>query len=133
VWYYARGLIVHVSKKQATIALSSTEAEYMAVTHVIQEGLWLKSLLIELQVPLSLPIIIHMDNTGVISLSKEARNHIRSKHIDVPYHFIRIHIEQHTYLPKWLPSDKNTTDILTKALPRPLFLKHLTGLKLVTR
>jgi hypothetical protein len=132
-WYYARGLIAHVSKKQAIVTLSSTKAEYMAVTHVIQEGLWLKSLLIELHVPLSLAIIIHMDNTGAISLSKEARNHIRSKHINVHYHFICIHIEQHTFLPKWLPSHKNTADILTKALPRPLFLKHLTGLKLVTR
>lgn len=112
-WFYAGGLIAHVSKKQVTVALSSMEAEYMVVTHVIQEGLWLKSLLVQLHVPFNLPIIIHMDNTGAISLSKEARNHIRSKHIDVHYHFIRIHIEKNTFLPKWLPSHMNMADILT--------------------
>lgn len=133
VWFYAGGIIAHVSKKQTTHALSSTEAEYMAVTHVIQEGLWIKSLIVSLHIPLPFPIMIYMDNTGAISLSTEARNHICSKHIDVRYHFIREHIERGTFLLKWLPSHKNTADIFTKALPRPLFEKHLPGLQLVSR
>jgi hypothetical protein len=132
-WFYAGGIIAHASKKQSTHALSSTEAEYMAITHVIQEGLWLVSLFNEIHVPLPSPIVIHIDNTGAISLSKEAKNHIRSKHIDVRYHFIRGHVERGTFLPKWLPTHMNTADIFTKALPRPLFLKHSTGLQLVTR
>jgi hypothetical protein len=45
IWFYVGRLISHVSQKQSTIALSSMEAEYMAATHVVQEGLWLKSLL----------------------------------------------------------------------------------------
>jgi hypothetical protein len=133
VWFYAGRIISHVSKKQTTHALSSTEAEYMAVTHAIQEGLWVKSLLLELHVPLLFPLTIHMDNTGAIALSTEARNHIRSKHIDVRYHFIREHIKKGTFLLAWLPSHRNTADILTKALPRPLFEKHLPGLHLVAR
>jgi hypothetical protein len=98
----------------------------MAVTHVIQEGLWLKSLFIAIHIPSPLPIIIEMDNTGTIALSKEARNHIHSKHIDIHYHFIHGHIEHGTFLLKWRPSHHNMSDILTKALPCPLFLKHLT-------
>jgi hypothetical protein len=133
VWFFAGGVIAHVSKKQTTHALSSTEAEYMAVTHVIQEGLWLKSLLVQLHVPLAFPILIYMDNTGAISLSTEARNHIRSKHIDVRYLFIREHIEEGTFLLKWVPSHMNTADIFTKALARPLFEKHLPGLRLASR
>lgn len=133
VWFYAGGIIAHVSKKQTTHALSSTEAEYMAVTHVIQEGLWIKSLIISLHIHLPFPIMIYMDNTGAISLSTKACNHIRSKHIDVRYHFIREHIERGTFLLKWLPSHRNTADIFTKALPRPLFEKHLPGLQLVSR
>lgn len=133
IWFYAGGVIAHVSKKQTTHALSSTEAEYMAATHVIQEGLWIKSLLVALHVNIPFPIIIHMDNTGAISLSAEARNHIRSKHIDVRYHFIREHVERGTFLLTWVPSHKNTADILTKALPRPLFEKHMPGLQLVSR
>ena len=56
MWFYAGGLILHVSKKQTMVALSSTEAEYMAVTHIIQEGLWLKSLFIKLSLPSQIPI-----------------------------------------------------------------------------
>jgi hypothetical protein len=132
-WFFAGGIIAHVSKKQATVALSSTEAEYMAITHVIQEGLWLKSLFVALHLPLTMPLVIHMDNTGAIALSKEARNHIRSKHIDVRYHFIRGHVSQGTFVPTWLPSHANIADIFTKALTHPLFLKHLAGLCLVSR
>lgn len=133
VWFFAGGIIVHVPKKQSTHTLSSTEAEYMVVTHILQEGLWLKSLLTQLHITLPLPILVYMDNTGAISLSTEARNHIWSKHIDVRYLFIREHIEQGTFLLKWLPSHMNTADIFTKALVRPLFEKHLPSLQLVSR
>jgi hypothetical protein len=132
-WFYGGGIIAYVSKKQATVALSSTEAEYMAITHVIQEGLWLKSLFTALRLPPTIPLVIHMDNTGAIALSKEARNHIRSKHIDVRYHFIRGHVSRGTFVPTWLPSHANISDIFTKALARPLFTKHLLGLCLVSR
>jgi hypothetical protein len=132
-WFFAGRIIAYVSKKQATIALSSTEAKYMAITHVIQEGLWLKSLFTALHLPLTLPLVIHMDNTSAITLSKEACNHIRSKHIDVRYHFIRGHVSHGTFVPTWLPSHANISDIFTKALARPLFTKHLVGLCLVSR
>jgi hypothetical protein len=105
----------------------------MAITHTIQDGLWLRSMFSELHISLPTPIVIHIDNTGAISLSKEAKNHIWSKHIDVRYHFIRGHIERGTFLPRWLPSHRNTADILTKPLTRPLFLKHVIGLQLVPR
>lgn len=131
-WFFAGGLIAHVSKKQTTHVLSSTEAEYMAVTHALQEGIWIKSLFTALRVPLLLPIILYMDNTGAISLSKEAKNNIRSKHINIQYHFIREYIENGIFSPFWLPSHKNITDILTKALPCPLFLQHITALQLVS-
>lgn len=97
--------------------LSSTEAEYMAVTHVIQEGLWLKSFITKLHILLSFPIIVYIDNTGTIALLKEAKNHIHSKHINIHYHFIHKWIEKGVFIPHWLPSYKNISDILTKVLP----------------
>jgi len=106
-WFYA-GLIAHVSKKQLIHALSSTEAEYMAITHVIQEGLWIQSLFNELHLTLVVLVVIHIDNTGGISLSKEAKIAYPSKHIDVRYHFIRGHIENGTFLPKWLLTTQRT-------------------------
>ena len=130
-WFYAGGLILHASKKQVTVALSSTEAEYMAVMHVIQEGLWLKSLFAELLLPLRTPINIFLDNTGAIALSTAAKFHQRTKHIDIRYHFVREHVDNGTFRLIWLPSHKNIADILTKPLPRPLFSKLSTSIGLV--
>lgn len=135
-WFFASEssrLITHVSKKQTIHTLSSTETEYMAVTHALQEGIWIKSLFISLHISLLLPIIMYMDNTGAIFLSKEAKNNIHSKHIDIRYHFICEYIKNSTFLPYWIPSHRNIADILTKALPCPLFQQHTTGLRLVSR
>ena len=82
-WSYASGLISHISKKQTTVALSSTKAEYMAATHVTQEGLWLCSLFTELKVPFASPVPIYLDNSGAIALSTAAKFHQHSKHIDI--------------------------------------------------
>ena len=72
MWYYAGSLISHVSKKQTTVALSSTKAEYMAVTHIAQEGLWLHSLFFELGIAFRSPVPIHLDCAGTIALSEAA-------------------------------------------------------------
>jgi hypothetical protein len=72
------------------------------------------------------------DNAGAIALSKEAANHVRTKHIDLHYHFIGRHIEAKTFIPVWVSTHKNTADIFTKILPRPAFIHHCTGLFLIT-
>lgn len=131
VWFYNGGPVSHSAKKQTTQALSSTEAEYMALTSAIQDGLWLQSFFGCLSIPLSLPLQLFADNAGAIALSKEAANHTRTKHIDLRYHFIRRHIEEKTFAPVWLSTHKNTADIFTKLLPRPAFMHHRSGLALV--
>ena len=130
-WFYTEGLISHVSKKQAMVALSSMEVEYMVVMHIIQEGLWLKSLFAELLLPLRTPINIFLNNTGAIALSTVAKFHQRTKHIDIRYHFICEHVDNSAFRLIWLPSHKNIADILTKPLPRPLFSKPPTSISLV--
>lgn len=132
VWFFNGGPVSHSAKKQTTQALSSTEAEYMALTSAIQDGLWLQSFFTCLSIPLSLPMQLFADNAGAIALSKEAANHIRTKHIDLRYHFIRRHIECNTFLPIWISTHKNTADIFTKVLPRPAFIHHRSGLSLVS-
>ena len=129
-WFYSCGLISHVSKKQTTMALSSTEAEYMAVTHVVQEGLWLRSLFSELSLSFQVPIRIFLDNTGAIALSMAAKFHQRTKHIDIQYHFICEHVDNGTFPLIWLPMHKNISDILTKPLPQPVFSKLSAALGL---
>ena len=78
------------SCKQSTIALSTTKAEYMALTDVAKEIKWIRQLFDELNyeiVPRP-PIILKTNNQGVLALAKNPVNHSRSKYIDIKHHFI---------------------------------------------
>ena len=116
VWYFHGGTISHASKKQTTHALSSAEAEYMALASCIQEGISVIALLRSLDQPIVLPLRVNADNTTAISLSTTANNHSCSKHIDVRYHFIHEHIAAGSFKPSWVPTRHNVADILTKPL-----------------
>ena len=93
------------SKKQSTVALSSTEAEYMVLTQAVKELIWLQGLLRDLGAWRHLDEIQHInvDNQGAIALARNAEYHARTKHIDIQYHFVREHIEKQfinlTYCP----------------------------------
>ena len=78
----------------------------MVVTHIIQEGLWLKSLFTEISLPLQNPINVFLDNMSAIALSTAAKFHQCTKHIDIRYHFIHEHIDEGTFHLIWLPSHK---------------------------
>ena len=83
------GPISWYSKKQAIVALSTSEAEYVALSAATQEAVWLRRLLTDLQVTLSEPTVLMEDNQGAIAIAI-ARNptaHARTKHIDICYHF----------------------------------------------
>ena len=85
------------SKRQSVVALSSTEAEYIALSDVAREAAWLRQLLSELghvQVPHDQCITIHVDNQSSIAMGKTGEFHKRSKHIDVKFHFVRDQIDQ---------------------------------------
>ena len=128
------GAVSWASRKQSVVALSSTEAEYMALTHAIKEVLWLRALFIELGAPLHAKEIstVFCDNQGAIALSKNPGFHARSKHIDIRYHFIRNHVDGETGTINLLycSTDDMTADVLTKGLPRARHLKHVAGMGL---
>ncbi|GJZ53952.1 RNA-directed DNA polymerase, eukaryota [Tanacetum coccineum] len=77
---------------QHVVALSTTEAEYMALTEAVKESIWLKGLLIELGVNLR-SMIVNCDNQSAVHLSRNAMFHERTKHINVRCHFIREIVE----------------------------------------
>ncbi|GJW07711.1 retrotransposon protein, putative, ty1-copia subclass [Tanacetum coccineum] len=77
---------------QHVVALSTTEAKYMALTEAVKESIWLKGLLIELGVNLR-SVVVNCDNQSAIHLSRNAMFHERTKHINVRYHFIREIVE----------------------------------------
>lgn len=117
VWM-AGGLVSWSSKRQPTVALSTTEAEYMSMTRAIQQVTWMYAFLDEVGLPQELPFTIFGDNAPAIALTKNTKGHARAKHIDVRYHYIRERVSKGDALVEHAPSDKNLADIFTKQLPR---------------
>ena len=116
------------SQKQRTIALSSTEAEYMAITEADKEAIWIQSLYSEITGKEHKLQIIPVDNQGAMKLAKNPQFHNRTKHIDIRYHFIRETIESDLVELQYVQTEDNIADILTKALPRPRHEHHMNGM-----
>ena len=108
------------SKKQSVVALSSTEAEYIAITHAAKEATWLRHLLSELYSPLVLryPIILYSDNKSAIELVKNATFHSRTKHIAIRYHYVREAYNDGIIFLDHRGTDDMPADVFTKPLVR---------------
>jgi hypothetical protein len=113
------GPVAWSARKQPLIALSTAEAEYIALTTVAHEVLYLQLLINELYKPVNLPTPVYCDNQAAITLASNNKFQSRTKHIDLRYHFIRVHIKNGTFELKYCPSEDNVTDAFTKALPQP--------------
>jgi hypothetical protein len=104
------------SKKQTSVALSSTEAEYIAAAHATKEVIWLRRLLIELGLDLDSPTVLHVDNQSAIAIARNPEFHDRTKHIEVRHHFLRHKVEGEEIRLEYTPTDEQTADVLTKGL-----------------
>ncbi|KAK9703101.1 Reverse transcriptase (RNA-dependent DNA polymerase) [Popillia japonica] len=124
---FQHGAISWSSKKQKTVALSTTEAEYMGLSTTCQEVLWLRMLAQEIDATaVSQPTIVYCDNKSAIDLAETSAYRQRTKHIDVRHHFLREKIEDGEISINHIPTDEMTADSLTK----PLFKqKHETCAK----
>lgn len=105
------------SRKQATVSLSSTEAEYIALSECACEGIWLRKLLQELRVNCDEATVLFEDNQSCIRIAEEPKDHKRMKHINVKYNFIRETITNGEMKLQYLPTEDQLADIMTKALP----------------
>lgn len=124
-------LVTWITRRQNSVAVSSTEAEYMAVFEGVKEALRLKSLLASINVNISELITFYEDNQSCIAMSNNPINHKRSKHIDIKYHFTREQIMNKVICLKYLPTGDQEADLLTKSLPPQQFkeLRDRMGLK----
>jgi hypothetical protein len=124
VFYLAGGPISWTSKRQPVVALSSAEAEYVAISAATQEALWLRSMMEELGYPQS-PTIIYSDSTTAIAIANNPVLHSRVKHIDIRHHFVRDCVQRNQIKFMHQPSSKMIADILTKPLGPLLFNAHM--------
>uniref|UniRef100_A0AAV1TVU5 Integrase catalytic domain-containing protein n=1 Tax=Peronospora matthiolae TaxID=2874970 RepID=A0AAV1TVU5_9STRA len=110
------------SKKQPSVSLSTSEAEYIALSLAIQEGKWIHRLLCEIVMAANEEgpeLMIHEDNQSCIKMTKNPVNHGRAKHIDIKYHHIRDEVKRGEVKLKYCETAVMLADIMTKGLHGP--------------
>lgn len=120
------------SRKQRTTALSSTEAEYMAISDAVKEAIYLRKFIKGLGFELPSTLKIFNDNNGARKLAENPVFHARTKHIDVRHHFIREVLDSGILKIEYTPTEIMPADILTKGLSKPKHEKCIDLLGLVT-
>ena len=121
------GAITWAARLQSTVAVSTTEAEYMAAAAATKEALWLRTLFADLGLPVPC-IEIAADNQAAISLLKNPVTSMRSKHIDVVHHFTRERVSRGEINYHYVNTNDMIADALTKPLPPTKFIACRNGM-----
>ena len=117
----AGGAVSWRSRLQNCIMQSTTEVEYVAVMEACKEAIWLGRLVADLEIKIEMPKL-HCDSQSAIHLSKNSSFHLRSKHIDARYHWVRDVLEKKLLELNKVHTEKNVSDMLTKVVTKD---KHL--------
>jgi len=128
----AQGITSWSSRKQKSVALFSTEAEYMALSDCSCQLVWTSNLLSEIGFDIPVPYL-YGDNLGSLFWNINPVQEKRSKHIDIWYHYVRDAIEDNKIKPYHIDGARNPADILTKNLGQILFyqFRPLFGLEIL--
>ena len=109
--------VTWTSKKQGSVAKSTTEAEYVSLSQSASEAVWIIQFMKSLDYNID-QVEINCDNQGALLLSNNSVYHARTKHIDVHFHYLRDLKEKGIITTKYCPTSKMVADILTKGLPK---------------
>ena len=109
------------SKKQTVIALSTAEAEYIALSAATQEVSWMRKLLDDLGEKCSGPTVVKEDNQSAMAIAANPGNHTRTKHIDIKFHYIRSAVQQNSIKLVYCPTSMMVADVLTKPVYQETF------------
>ncbi|KAL0379240.1 UNVERIFIED_CONTAM: Retrovirus-related Pol polyprotein from transposon RE1 [Sesamum radiatum] len=115
------GIFSWASKKQATVAQSSAEAEYIAAVATSNQATWLRRILEDMGEKQEEPTTIYCDNKSAIAITKNPIQHNRTKHIDIKYHALREATTRGDIELKYCSTEEQLADMFTKALPRNKF------------
>ena len=102
------------SKKQQSVALSSCEAEYVALSNATQEAMWWYNL--QKEIDEEMPIEMNVDNQSAINLASNNSYSTRTKHIDIRFHFVKEVVADNKIEIQYCPTEKQAADILTKPI-----------------
>lgn len=124
------GAIAWSCRKQDIIALSSTEAEYIALTDTCKEMIWLKRLAAGLNVEIPMQTTIFTDSQSSISMVNNQKFSNRTKHIDTKFHFVQNQVSNGSIRLKYVSTEENVADMMTKPLGsiRMKKLREMSGL-----
>ena len=119
------------SKKHTCVALSTAEAEYMALANATQEAIWMQQLTTDLKNGPDKPIIIFEDNQSAMCIAKNPQFHGRTKHIKIKYHFTREQVKNGTIELQYCRTEEMIADMFTKGLLKEKFVKlrDMAGIK----
>lgn len=110
------------SKKQQSVAISSCESEYLAMSMAITEACWLRKLLLDFQFVLN-SCVLYEDNQSAIQVALYPENSRRLKHISIKHHFIKEKIDEGIVKLVYIPTNEQLADLFTKPLGKQLFTK----------
>jgi hypothetical protein len=123
--YLGNGPVAWKSTQQKTApALSSAEAEFLALCELMKELLWVHHFLTELRLDHPQPIEIYLDNRAAKFIAEAKKSMKGVRHIDTKLLFLRYHVEHGTFKLVNVDSKENSADIFTKAVSNPIF-SHL--------
>ena len=124
------GIVSWLSRQQRKIMLSSTEAEYVDMTEVAKQILWIRNLLSELKFKL-LTVPLYVDNQGAIFLASNPAQEGRTKHIEIPEHYICECVHDGKIKLYYIPTNEQVADTFTKNLTWQRFEANRKMLQLI--
>jgi hypothetical protein len=114
---FGSGAVSWHSKLQSVVALSTTEAEFIAAVEAGKEILWMWNILKEFDYQVTLPSTLWIDNQSCISVAKNLEHHGCMKHLDLQFYWLKDAVQSGQISPQYIPTAEMPADILTKALP----------------
>jgi hypothetical protein len=113
------------SKSQKGVTLSSTEAEYVAMSEAVKEVKCIYYLLYDIGIEVELPIIVKTDNVGAMFMAQNSSSGVRTRHVDTWYHFVRENLDDGIIKIEFIKSVENQSDIFTKNVTQEIYERHV--------
>ena len=131
---FGSGVFSWASVKQATVALSTAEAEYVSASEATAQALWLRAVLDDLSEVQTKATTLYCDNMSAIAMAKNPVFHQKTRHINRRIHFIREAVQENLIDIKFCSSEDQVADIFTKGLSKDRFskLRAMLGVKPVS-